>query len=227
MKAKFTSTEEAGLVILYGNTDIWAQMSEAEKAGLTRDDIDNSFVSAADIRDIFAMNGEVATAVYGGKEYYIVDTSASAEISGVSITAPMTVAIKMANGYMYQFHFMGGRTDPHYADFEALLCNVKFPAPEGDGENALTEPKAQTGTVIRLVFGLLIAVVICVASVAIYKRATRKEPAGKKNATHAGTAPEETPAIPEHLFCRMCGAQVPVESEFCHKCGAKVYRGEE
>lgn len=32
----------------------------------------------------------------------------------------------------------------------------------------------------------------------------------------------DTDPVPETVFCRWCGTQLPAESEFCHKCGKKV-----
>ena len=124
--AKFVSSKQIGLSIIYGSTDMWSQMSTAEKKGKTRSDVDN-----ASLYEIVEMNGipkdKVSMVTYGGKEYYqYVETSTSSAY-GMDFSITTTCILRIENGYLYTFQFFGDSNNEYYRDFELLLDSVKYP----------------------------------------------------------------------------------------------------
>lgn len=126
--AKFTSSKQIGLAILYGSTDIWSQMSSGEKKGKSRSDIDNTYFTL----DKFAKeNGipkdNVSMVTYGGKEYYRYVNTTTSSAYGVDLTMTVTYIMRYENGYLHTFQFSGDSSNEYYGDFESLLDSVKYP----------------------------------------------------------------------------------------------------
>lgn len=126
--AKFTSSKQTGLMILYGSTDMWSQMSFAEKNGKTRSDIDNAYFTLDEIAEMNGIPKDiVSTATYGGKEYYQYVNRSTSSAYGMDFSVTTTCIFRIDNGYVYTFQFFGDSDNEYYGDFELLLDSVKYP----------------------------------------------------------------------------------------------------
>lgn len=126
--AKFTSSKQIGLTIYYGSTDMWSQMSFAEKNGRTRSDIDNAYFTLDEIAEMNGIPKDiVSTATYGGKEYYQYVNRSTSSAYGMDFSVTTTCIFRIDNGYVYTFQFFGDSDNEYYGDFELLLDSVKYP----------------------------------------------------------------------------------------------------
>ena len=139
--AKFGYSAE-GLTIIYASEDIWAQLPEEEKRYYSRDDINNSIVTKADVAE---MNGckesEVLKVTVGEMEYYKASTNKITEILGIDMELNQTAYVRCENGYLYTFQFIGNCDNKHYNDFEELVASVVYPK---SSVNAISEDSTKT-----------------------------------------------------------------------------------
>ena len=223
---KFASTEEEGLVIMYGSADLWSQMSASDKVGYTRSDFDNSQFTISDMEEYFAVGtGKVSKATYNGVEYYITTQNATQEMYGTEFTVEMTRVVRFKNGWLYEFQFGGTRDNQYFSDFEALLNSVEYPnetptsTPSSNTGSLNTDNENDDGTVVGVVIFLLVVAGIVVFAV-IYACKNKQE--------ETVTPPppiivEDDNKIDENTKkCPNCGQELPLESAFCHICGTKI-----
>lgn len=140
VKARFVSTKDADLQIMYASTDIWETLSDAEKSGLTRADINHKWFpksALAIVSDIPITS--IETADYNGYEYYTFPTTITDRSLGVPIERPTYNAFRISDGYMYTFQFAGDAENPYFSDFESILGAVKYPG-EADNNSAPAKP---------------------------------------------------------------------------------------
>lgn len=177
--AKFVSTKEAGAVIIFGSTDIWAKMSASDKVGYTRSDLNNSAFTKADIAAMYNTTADkISTITYNGKQYFKGETSYSTTSNGVNVSVTMTQLVYIDNGWMYMFQFGGTSTHKLYSDFEALLKSVKYPtASNVGGAGSSNNPNVEnnnndnTDNDSENYYGVIIIVVLAViALIAIYRK---------------------------------------------------------
>lgn len=249
LKAKFVSDQA---VIMYGNMDGWSAMSDSERIGLERGDIDQSFLTAEDIADIYGLDAsEVSTATYGGREYYVASTNLGSPM-GVNLGEFFegTVLLRVENGYLFQFYCDGKPTDPQFKDMEAILNSARYPGV--DNTSVPTLPPIPSFTPIdvpervytgvrdterdgmsseaKFVLAVIAAAAIGVTALLLWDRHRRRAaaPAPTYSFVPAQAAPaeptaEEDPAAEEPVgHCPCCGAVVPLEVRFCHRCGNKL-----
>ena len=68
---KFMSAKEEGMTIIYGSTDAWEMMTEEERDGATRSDINNSAFTLEDMTELFGVDkDDILRVRYNGVEYY-------------------------------------------------------------------------------------------------------------------------------------------------------------
>lgn len=221
---KFASTEEEGLAIMYGSTDLWFQMSASDKAGYTRSDFDNSQFTISDMEEYFAVGtGKVSKVTYNGIEYFITTQSATQEMYGTEFTIDMTRVVRFKNGWLYEFQFGGTRDNKYFSDFEALLNTVEYPDetttnPSSNIGSFNSDNDGNDGTVVGVVVFLLIVAGIVVFAV-IYTRKNKQEGI----VTSPPIIVEEDDKFDENTRkCPNCGQELPLESAFCHICGTKI-----
>lgn len=176
---KFTSNREPGLIILYGSTDIWAEMTTSEKKGLSRSDINNSMFTAEEFAEAMGeTKSNVLTATYGGEEYYQYTTTSTNSSYGVNVDVTMTSLMRIENGYAYAFQFSGDTTNAFYKDFESLLESVKYPCVESP---SLSDVSSEF-SVTNIILDLLITIAIYSVPIIIYRYSIIKHPVAKAKA---------------------------------------------
>lgn len=180
---KFTSLEEEGMTIMYGSTDLWNEMTAAERSGYSRSDLDNSILSGLDIADILGVSGsEVKTVTYGGREYYTARLTSSAEVYGASFSATITHMMCVENGYLYWFQFSGTSGSKLYGDFESLLGSVVLPIPDHAGASGAGSGLMSSLNPGNILLSLIVTVVIYSLPIIIYRYAVKKSAVEKKKA---------------------------------------------
>lgn len=131
ISAKFVSTLEEGVIILYGSVDMWEQMPEMEKSGVSRFEVDNRIFSEVDSAELAKSwgieGGEVSQVEYGGRTYFMLDGTLGGQVYGQTVLTPATVMLRVENGYLFLFQFMGGSDSPYFQDFTQLLSSVFYP----------------------------------------------------------------------------------------------------
>ncbi len=138
---KFVSLEEGWMSIMYGSTDLWEEMTAAERNGYTRADIDNSFISNAYVAEAFGFtDDEVSPVEYGGNEYYTITLTPGTDVYGISLPVTMTHMMCVKNGFLHWFQFSGAKEDKLFGDFEALLSSAEFPPPESAAASITDSP---------------------------------------------------------------------------------------
>lgn len=224
---KFVSTKEGGCTIIYGSTDMWGEMSAADKAGYTRSDINNSMFTKSDIAAMYNTTAdEISTVTYNGVQYFKGETNYTSGAYGVDIAVKMTQLVYIDNGWMYIFQFGGTSTHKLYSDFESLLKSVQYPTVSNVGGAGLTnnttsnnsdnDSDDSSGTIAVVV--LLVIVSIIVVAV-IVSRKKNNETANYTQIYHTPEPPSKTEPV---IYCTKCGQALPLDSDFCHKCGTKI-----
>lgn len=143
ISAKFASTKEEGLLIIYGCADMWEQLPQSEKVGHSRSEIDevifSSLVDPTELAKSYGIeDGKVSRAKYGGKNYYMTEGTFSGQADGVTVSIPMTLALGVGNGYLCYFQFFGTSSSPYFQDFTQLLSSVRYPATDlGQGTDLI------------------------------------------------------------------------------------------
>lgn len=216
---KFASTEESGLLIMYGSTDLWSMLSASERAGYTRSDVDNSIFTNSDVAEMFGTLGTVTTKTYNGKEYFFAEVTTTSDTYGVNLSVTMTHVLRVENGWAYWFQFGGKSTSPYFDDFEQLIRSTNYP----------DYVKTDTDNIGGIVVGILIIVGGIIVTVVLISRKRQAERTKYQNTFYAEqVAQPPSPAEPQptpkndYRYCHICGSQLPNDSSFCHKCGVKI-----
>ena len=182
LDAKFSSNMEDGLLIMYGSTDIWSEMSSSEKKGYSRSDIDNDFFSISDIAQMMGVySSRVSDTIFAGKGYFKVVNEYSSSDYGVTLKTTMTSFIRIENGYLYMFQFGGDSTSPYYKDFEELLKSVNYPSNTSLISGASRINVAEMSP-LDIIFSLLVTIAIYSLPIIIYRYAILKHPVDGKTA---------------------------------------------
>lgn len=131
LKAKFLYDQDPDMMIAYGVVDTWSNMSNSEKVGLERWDVDQSYLTADDIADTYGVDaGDVSVVVFGGKEYYVANINLGAPLGAdLGEYFNSTVLLRIENGYMFQFFCDAKFADPQFKDMKALLDSARYPEP--------------------------------------------------------------------------------------------------
>jgi len=125
---KFMSAQEEGMSIIYGSTDVWGMMTEEERDGAKRSDINNSSFTLEDMTEFFGVDkSEISRVRYNGVEYFQATVKDSTELYGFDFTAEMTHLVRYDNGWIYWFQFGGTTSNEYFSDFEQLLNSVQYP----------------------------------------------------------------------------------------------------
>lgn len=246
--AKFASTQEAGLLILYGSTDMWEQLTPGERLGYERSDLDTQMLSEADMTVLAAgakmEDAKISTVDYGGKTYFFVEGTCQGEAYGLTMSLPTVILVRVENGYWFQFQFTGAGSDsPYFGDLVQLLNSVRYPW-EDSAPSALGAPSAEkmssssdaSGPNAVIAWTLAAAAVLAMVLFVWRSKAREaKMPKERQNnlETPQGDGAELTPSQsedcdpPEIRFCHKCGSKLAPGSETCEQCGTQILRRSE
>lgn len=228
---KFVSTKEDGCVMIYGSTDMWSQMSAADKVGYTRSDLNNSAFTKADIAEMYSTTADkITTVMYNGVQYFKGEPKYTTDAYGIDLSVTMTQLVYIENGWMYTFQFGGPSTHKLYSDFESLMKSVKYtsaPNSAGTGAGNKANDKNSGDTedysgVIAVVVLLAIAAVVVVVIVVSRKRKTEEYYTPTYTQPYTPPAPQPPKPAEPTIPCRNCGRALPLDSAFCHVCGTKI-----
>lgn len=200
--AKFGYSAE-GLVIIYASGDIWAQLPEEEKKYYSRDDINNSIVTKADVAEMNeCKESEVLKVTVGEMEYYKASTNKITEILGIDMELNQTAYVRCENGYLYTFQFIGNCDNEHYNDFEELVASVVYPKSSvnvisEDFENTTTSKLSDNSKIdskvnnkedlksdfiAYILVNLVITIAVYTFPIIAYRYAVHREPIGSSKA---------------------------------------------
>ncbi len=224
LTAKFASTKEDGCIIIFSGMDAWVELPTIEKIGLSREDVDNSIFTKADVAQMYnTTEDDVLMVTYNGVEYYKCEITTTKEAYGLSFDITMTQLLLVDNGWMYAFQFNGTEDHKLYSDFEELVRSVQYPSGEifenDDDEipSYIADTEDDNSQYLNdnfgaTVFGVILVIAGIVAVVFLIKRINKsKRPSG-------------TVAT---VYCRKCGQALSHDSDFCHTCGTKVEKENE
>lgn len=225
---KFVSAKEDGCVMIYGSTDMWGQMSAADRVGYTRADLNNSVFTKADIAEMYSTTADkITTVTYNGVEYFKSETNYISDAYGVDITVKMTQLVYIDNGWMYMFQFGGTSTHKLYSDFESLLKSAQYPTVSNVGgvgstnntstNNSNNNSDDNSGIIAVVV---VLAIVVIVVVVAVVSR--KKAEAIDYTPTYTPSVPQPSKTPEPTIACKNCGQALPLDSAFCHTCGTKI-----
>lgn len=137
LKYKYESDEHGTLMI--GVMDAYSQMEEDEKKGISRGDVDNSILTADDIRDMFKDEydvKEITTETYGDYEFYVVDLTYSYTVENIvggevvpnTSYSPAEFDVIVYNGYMIlleHFNFTRGPIVDENGEFQEVSVSAE------------------------------------------------------------------------------------------------------
>ena len=137
LKAKFASTQEQGLSILYGWMDFYPLFEELGMSEeYPRESVNQDFFTVQDMNAFLGAASEYAeneTEVssvtdvnYGGNDFFKATQKGSATVYGLTMSASMVTLYHFDHGYLYQFQFPGSEDSPYFEDFIQLVSSVKF-----------------------------------------------------------------------------------------------------
>lgn len=215
---KFVSTKESGCTMIYGSTDAWSMMTESERAGSTRSDLNNSAFAKSDIAEMYGITADkVSTVTYNGVQYFKIEVESTSDVYGFDINVTMTQLIYMDNGWMYSFQFGGTSSHNFYSDFESLLNTVQYHDSSNNTNVGDNDNSDGVLSAIAVVTFLIVVAIITIAVVVSQKRKT--SPMTPRDNTFTFETSSNTERT---VFCRNCGRKLPSDSEFCHNCGTKI-----
>ncbi len=179
---KFVSTKDSRMVIMYGGTDLWAQIPESDKIGYKRSDIDNTMFTASHVTEMLGTSAPIESVMYNGKDYYLAEVTSQAEAYGLSLPVTTTHIIRIEDGWLYWFQFGGSKESEYFGDVEKLINSVSYPEsnesanyPESD-ENS----NVVSATNIPVLLGSLALTALADGAIPCIVARTRNKPITKK-----------------------------------------------
>lgn len=224
LDAKFASTKEKGLIMLFSSQDVWSEASPIDRQGMSRSDVDNSILTKSDIAEMYnTSENNVSTYMYNGVEYYKCEAITNGEMYGLSFDITMTFLVYIENGWMYIFQFSNASSHNLYSDFESLVRSVEYPEQptyeldvddyyddDSYGGNTYDADDKSNDKSLNSNATIIVASTILFISVATIVICLIL---GKKK--------KKVKAI---KYCGKCGQELPIDSDFCHMCGARIER---
>lgn len=114
-------------LLLFVYVDIWPSISEADKQGLNRCDVNNDFYTKSQILELYSINGAEDTNV----EYVTINNikyfKITYQIKDDDVNQIVVGHMLLDNGIMYVFYLMGETPDYNtYKQYDELLSSIKF-----------------------------------------------------------------------------------------------------
>lgn len=191
IKVKYLPENNDGASIQFGYVDIWGQMSDSDKVGYSRSDINHSaMMNIFTKEEILQMIGydrlgaEIDTAYYNGIEY--LEITINTEMSNFNVSADITMItfLRFDNGYCYQLVYGDMDEKIHYQEFVTMMNSVKYPSVtktsneiidiDSDGNLQFNFP--------NLILSLVITIAVYSLPIIIYRYAIKKQPLPEKKA---------------------------------------------
>ena len=119
--------------VLYESGDLWDTFAQSygsliETLGITRKDVDNSFLSKELIaQQLGCAEKDVSMKTIGGQEYYCMNNAESYSAGSLSIDAQNIVYICVRDAYMYWFQLSGVGISKYEDQFNRFMKTVEFP----------------------------------------------------------------------------------------------------
>ena len=192
MMSYMIQLEENGVYhqIIFGYVDLWDEVSEADKVGYTRSDIDNSILNKSDFTAEPGVQS-VSTVTYNHIEYFKVSIRQTKTIGTLSGTVYLTMLVYIQDAVEYMF--MYGSTSSamsRYAGFEAMMRSVEYPAAleaaAASSSHAYTSSTTRSsGTDISggvIFLSLIVTIAVYSLPIIIYRYGIRKRPVSPKKA---------------------------------------------
>lgn len=176
---EFLSNTQADAHAFYQCSELWDDLSDAEKRKVSRAQYDNDFVDEAWIAEN-RFNGctaqDVSRVTYNGIEYYKVQFDAEETVFDYyQVIMPNVFLMHIEDGRLYEFWYTGNTDEQSYADFESLVCSAVFPDIPNTGGRVLRFDLRD----LLFVLGLLIVFMI---PVLVYRFAVAKKGVSRRRA---------------------------------------------
>lgn len=142
-EVKFVAGEESKKVkyrigsdnvwVLYESGDMWDSLAQGygsliETLGITRKDIDNSFLTKELIaQQLGCSEKDISMKTIGGQEFFCMNSADTYSVGNVSIDAQNIVYICMREAYMYWFQLSGVGISKYEDQFNRFMKTVEFP----------------------------------------------------------------------------------------------------
>lgn len=128
LDVKFTCNQDTDCAMTFTSVDVWDQMSPFDRFGYTRSEMDNSLWTLADIAEMYNTTmDQISKVTYKGKEYFKGKMTSSSDVYGIDFEATVTQLIRIENGWLYLFQFVGTDSHERYFDFINLVESVIYP----------------------------------------------------------------------------------------------------
>jgi len=176
--ATFVSDKNSYINIEYRSFDLWSEMTDSQKAGLSRADCNSaSFTKERFAKDISIPETDITSVTYNGIEYYQVQVTKTDSSLGKDMEYKTTRLAFMDNGYLFTFSFSGKSDNIHYGDFESLLNSVSYTLTNGSDSSLFSLFNPAT-----LIISLIVTIVIYSLPIFIYRYGIRKAPVESRKA---------------------------------------------
>jgi hypothetical protein len=199
IQVKYTPDDGELATILFGSADIWGQLTEAEKNGLSRDEYNISLFTKDDIAYTLDVNAsDVKSVELGSTSYYRLDLTSEDTSSGITIKYTQSIYTTIQNGYFIQFQYVFSGNDSNRGIFEETVKNASIPnsitstsataSPQVTNQSQTVNTNEKHGdTSFRFDFGnifisLLITVLIYSVPIMVYRYGIRKKPVERNKA---------------------------------------------
>lgn len=199
MELKLASKADSSVQIMYGSTDLWANISLENRIGYSRKSLDSLLFTEEGIKEMFGDVLYISEEIYGDHTYFRASGMGIVNVNGTVLSERVTMLVRIENGWRYLFFFNGFEGDPYYADFEQLVSSVQY----------------SSDYPLELLLGIAAVGIIVIVLISVFLLRSRKK---RSDAANASAVSAKQPI----LFCRECGKRLDPGSRFCSTCGTQV-----
>ena len=188
--------DELAASIFYTSADVWSRLPAAEQQRLPRAAMDNATLSLSEAEQEVARRAGCEVQFSNmtqcaGREFFEIGYLAYLDEFGADL--PMTLLVRVEDGYLYQYQFRGDREGAYYDDFLSLVESAEYhraaqEPPAAGPEPPLDMPLRGTSAAVAFFFSLLQVGWISTAPAIIYRFAIRREPLARRRASAVAAA---------------------------------------